>query len=66
MVLMVRLRINLADDKIQLGFPAAVDLVAARERIHCENSEEMMTRIALEAVVAIVAGNLSNFDFLEF
>lgn len=62
----VHLNINLVADKIQLDLPVAVDLDAAQERIHCESSVEMMTRIVLEAVVVAVAGSLSNFDFLEF
>lgn len=44
---------------------AAAD--AERERIHFVNSEEKLTKSVLEAAAAaVVAGNLSNFDSLEF
>jgi ATP-dependent protease HslVU (ClpYQ) peptidase subunit len=54
-------------DRIHPDSFAAVDLVVELGRIHFLNSAEKTTRIVLEAVViAVAAGNLSNFDSLEF
>jgi hypothetical protein len=43
--------------------PVAAVVVAMMERIHCENSVEMMTDIDL-VVAVVAAGNSSNFDSL--
>ena len=69
MVSMAHLRTSLVVERLHPGLQlivATADVV--REKIRCENSVEMMTKIGLEAVVAVAAavGNLSNFDSLEF
>jgi hypothetical protein len=51
-------------DKIQQNL--AVDFGAGQGRNHFVYSEETRTEIGLVAVAAVVAGNSSNFDFLEF
>lgn len=65
MASMAHLRTSLVAERLHPGLLLTVATAdAAREKIRSENSVEMMTKIGLEAVVAV--GNLSNFDSLEF